>query len=179
MTIINWAGGCNYILITVHQPSSAIWNVTDSLEKGYRVRNSEKKTTALNDVFVFNSLEKCFQELKIVLESIPEPDWAENRYAAISVGNVEKWKDINEDDNRYDDDIMIADKIIEQRLIGPDAKLTQELKDYVVERTNAGLASKGHITLWMTQEDYDNQENNQRRDIRIYEWIIIPVWGEM
>ena len=59
MTIINWAGGCNYILITINQPRSAIWNVTDSLEKGYRVRDSEKKTTALEDVFVFNSLEKC------------------------------------------------------------------------------------------------------------------------
>tara|TARA_B100000287_G_scaffold194725_1_gene183944 strand:+ start:3938 stop:4474 length:537 start_codon:yes stop_codon:yes gene_type:complete len=177
MTIINWAGGCNYILITVNQPMSAIWNVTDSLEKGYRVRDSEKKTTALEDVFVFNSLEKCFQELEIVLESIGNPDWAENRYPAISVGNVEKWKDLDDDD-RYDKDILIADKIIEQKLVGPYTTVTQELKDYVVERTNAGLASKGHVTLWMSKEDYDKQENKQRRDIRVYEWIIIPVWGE-
>lgn len=96
MTIINWAGGCNYILITIYQSRSAIWNVTDSLERGYRVRDSEKKTTALEDVFVFNSLEKCFQELEIVLESISEnPYYDENRYPAISVGNVEKWKDLD------------------------------------------------------------------------------------
>ena len=83
-----------------------------------------------------------------------------------------------DDDDRYDKDILIADKIIEQKLVGPDTTVTQELKDYVVERTNAGLASKGHITLWMSEEDYDKQENKQRRDIRVYEWIIIPVWGE-
>ena len=47
------------------------------------------------------------------------------------------------------------------------------LKDYVTERAEAGLATQGHITLWAPQKDLDSR----RQDIRLYEWLIIPVEG--
>jgi hypothetical protein len=66
--------------------------------------------------------------------------------------------------------------VLDGKITYPEKEVTAHLKDYVMKRSEAGVASKGHITLWkpLNMEFKDDR----RQDIRLYEWLIIPVGGE-
>ena len=89
----------------------------------------------------------------------------EGRAVCISAGPLDKWKDFEN---------WVPDSIngLKERIIGPFPKIGHLLKDYIVEREKVGLATHGHITLFA-----EKPQDDKRSDIRLYEWILIPVRG--
>lgn len=185
MSVINYLNTDRYILIIINQNRSAIWGTQDSLVKGYRpwpkinpagnkVAGFEyTKDTALNDVYTFNTLEKAMELLQSYVTElndkfghgwITEGDY-KGRCISISAGPLDKWKDF---------ETWVPDSIngVKEKIIGPFPKVSYLLKDYIVKRENVGLATNGHITIFA-----DKPIDDKRSDIRLYEWILIPVRG--
>ena len=205
MSVINYVSGNRYVLLIVNQIDAAIWGATDALLSGYRVRGPVSgKTSALEDVFVFPSIDKCLKmvqeyvdlQAEVRADQVAEGGDFANRYVAVSAGPINDLKDAqktlhpldsdNKDelymwfDRNYMEDELneLEDKCdghsVTKKITYPVKQVTPQIKEYVMERSEAGLATQGHITLWSPDKDLDSR----RQDIRLYEWLIIPVRGE-
>tara|TARA_R110002012_G_scaffold310605_1_gene518984 strand:+ start:154 stop:774 length:621 start_codon:yes stop_codon:yes gene_type:complete len=204
MSVINYVSGDRYVLLIVNQNAAQIWGTQDALVKGYRISGEkEKKTSALEDVFVFPSVDKC---LKMIQEyvglqaemresQVRQGGDYEGRYVAVSAGPLNDIKESEsvllpldsdndeelymwfERDSKVDSGDQMQDNcdgnLITRKITYPVKQVTPQIKDYVTERAEAGLGTQGHITLWSPQKDLDSR----RQDIRLYEWLIIPVEG--
>ena len=207
MSVINYVSGDRYVLLIVNQNAAQVWGTQDALVKGYRISGEkEKKTSALEDVFVFPSIDKCLsmiQEYVDLQADMREPQVKqggeyEGRYVAVSAGPLNDLKesittpikhltskpiqpeDMNEKymwfEETPDGDALKDNcdgNLITKKITYPVKQVTPQLKEYVTERSEAGLATQGHITLWLANKDLDTR----RQDIRLYEWLIIPVEG--
>jgi len=185
MSVINYLSSSNYVLIILNQPLSKVWGTQDSLLKGYRKVPLENpsgnkisgfnhfKDSALKDVYTFNTVEEGLKIMETYLQRLKDHygygfiktgDY-EGRAVSISAGPLDKWKDFEN---------WVPDSIngLKERIIGPFPKIGQLLKDYIVEREKIGLATHGHITLFA-----EKPKDDKRSDIRLYEWILIPVRG--
>ena len=205
MSVINYVSGDRYVLLIVNQNAAQIWGTQDALVKGYRISGEkEKKTSALEDVFVFPSIDKCLKMIQEYVDlqadmresQVRQGGDYEGRYVAVSAGPLNDIKesesallpfDSDNDEELYmwferDTDNILNDpkqdncdgNLITRKITYPVKQVTPQIKDYVTERAEAGLATQGHITLWAPQKDLDSR----RQDIRLYEWLIIPVGGE-
>tara|TARA_B100001564_G_C20651919_1_gene677293 strand:+ start:271 stop:891 length:621 start_codon:yes stop_codon:yes gene_type:complete len=204
MSVINYVSGDRYVLLIVNQNAAQIWGTQDALVKGYRISGEkEKKTSALEDVFVFPSVDKCLSmiqeyvdlQAEVRADQVKEGGDYAGRYVAVSAGPLNDIKesesallpfDSDNDEELYmwferDTDNILNDpkqdncdgNLITRKITYPVKQVTPQIKDYVTERAEAGLATQGHITLWAPQKDLDSR----RQDIRLYEWLIIPVEG--
>ena len=204
MSVINYVSGDRYVLLIVNQNAAQIWGTQDALVKGYRISGEkEKKTSALEDVFVFPSIDKCLSliqeyvdlQAEVRADQVKEGGDYAGRYVAVSAGPLNDIKesesallpfDSDNDEELYmwferDTDNILNDpkqdncdgNLITRKITYPVKQVTPQIKDYVTERAEAGLATQGHITLWAPQKDLDSR----RQDIRLYEWLIIPVEG--
>jgi hypothetical protein len=194
MGVINYVSGDRYVLLIVNQNASAIWGTQDSLEKGYRITGEkEKKTSALEDVFVFPSIDKCLNmiqeyvdlQAEMRADQVAEGGDYQGRYVAVSAGPI---NDLSEAELKTGSHLgrhlyfalknkqYVDSHVLDGKITYPEKEVTAHLKDYVMKRSEAGVASKGHITLWkpLNMEFKDDR----RQDIRLYEWLIIPVGGE-
>ncbi len=194
MGVINYVSGDRYVLLIVNQNASAIWGTQDSLEKGYRITGEkEKKTSALEDVFVFPSIDKCLNmiqeyvdlQAEMRADQVAEGGDYQGRYVAVSAGPI---NDLSEAELKTGSHLgqhlyfalknkqYVDSHVLDGKITYPEKEVTAHLKDYVMKRSEAGVASKGHITLWASE----NMEfkDDRRQDIRLYEWLIIPVEGE-
>ena len=194
MGVINYVSGDRYVLLIVNQNASAIWGTQDSLEKGYRITGEkEKKTSALEDVFVFPSIDKCLNmiqeyvdlQAEMRADQVAEGGDYQGRYVAVSAGPI---NDLSEAELKTGSHLgqhlyfalknkqYVDSYVLDGKITYPEKEVTAHLKDYVMKRSEAGVASKGHITLWASE----NMEfkDDRRQDIRLYEWLIIPVGGE-
>jgi len=194
MGVINYVSGDRYVLLIVNQNASAIWGTQDSLEKGYRITGEkEKKTSALEDVFVFPSIDKCLNmiqqyvdlQAEMRADQVAEGGDYQGRYVAVSAGPI---NDLSEAELKTGSHLgqhlyfalknkqYVDSHVLDGKITYPEKEVTAHLKDYVMKRSEAGVASKGHITLWASE----NMEfkDDRRQDIRLYEWLIIPVGGE-
>ena len=205
MSVTNYVSGDRYVLLIVNQNASAIWGTHDSLVNGYRVSGepSTTKTSALEDVFVFPSVDKCLKmiqeyvdlQTEVRADQVKEGGDYAGRYVAVSAGPLndikesesvllpldsdneeelymwfERDKKIDSGDPKQDN---CGGNLITRKITYPVKQVTPQMKDYIRERSEAGLATQGHITLWAPQKDLDSR----RQDIRLYEWLIIPVEG--
>lgn len=192
MGVINYVTGDRYVLLIVNQNASAIWGTQDALESGYRISGEkEKKTSALEDVFVFPSIDKCLKMIQEYVELQADRmtnqvaaggDYA-GRQVAVSAGPLNLLPEAELKTGSHlgphlyyglKDKQYVDSYVLDGKITYPDIKVTPHLKDYVMKRSEAGVASKGHITLWASEKDLDDR----RQDIRLYEWLIIPVGGE-
>jgi len=204
MSVINYVSGDRYVLLIVNQNAAQVWGTQDALVKGYRISGEkEKKTSALEDVFVFPSVDKCLSmiqeyvdlQAEVRADQVKEGGDYAGRYVAVSAGPLNDIKesesallpfDSDNDEELYmwferDTDNILNDpkqdncdgNLITRKITYPVKQVTPQIKDYVTERAEAGLATQGHITLWAPQKDLDSR----RQDIRLYEWLIIPVEG--
>ena len=204
MSVINYVSGDRYVLLIVNQNAAQIWGTQDALVKGYRISGEkEKKTSALEDVFVFPSIDKCLSliqeyvdlQAEVRADQVKEGGDYAGRYVAVSAGPLNDIKesesallpfDSDNEEELYmwferDTDNILNDpkqdncdgNLITRKITYPVKQVTPQIKDYVTERAEAGLATQGHITLWAPQKDLDSR----RQDIRLYEWLIIPVEG--
>jgi len=204
MSVINYVSGDRYVLLIVNQNAAQVWGTQDALVKGYRISGEkEKKTSALEDVFVFPSIDKCLSliqeyvdlQAEVRADQVKEGGDYAGRYVAVSAGPLNDIKesesallpfDSDNDEELYmwferDTDNILNDpkqdncdgNLITRKITYPVKQVTPQIKDYVTERAEAGLATQGHITLWAPQKDLDSR----RQDIRLYEWLIIPVEG--
>ena len=204
MSVINYVSGDRYVLLIVNQNAAQIWGTQDALVKGYRISGEkEKKTSALEDVFVFPSVDKCLSmiqeyvdlQAEVRADQVKEGGDYAGRYVAVSAGPLNDIKesesallpfDSDNEEELYmwferDTDNILNDpkqdncdgNLITRKITYPVKQVTPQIKDYVTERAEAGLATQGHITLWAPQKDLDSR----RQDIRLYEWLIIPVEG--
>jgi len=167
MSVINYLSSSNYILIILNQRRSAVWGTQDSLIKGYRKVPLENPSG--NKLVVeagLKIMETYLQRLKghFGYGFIKTGDY-EGRSVSISAGPLDKWKDFEN---------WVPDSIngLKERIVGPFPKIGYLLKDYIVEREKIGLATHGHITLFA-----EKPKDDKRADIRLYEWILIPVRG--
>ena len=207
MSVINYVSGDRYVLLIVNQNAAQVWGTQDALVKGYRISGEKKKkTSALEDVFVFPSIDKCLSMIQEYVDlqtdmresQVRQGGDYEGRYVAVSAGPL---NDIKESttyldglydqwahdypDRQNDMHFIFGDEdgdgvqdncdgnLITRKITYPVKQVTPQIKDYVTERAEAGLATQGHITLWAPQKDLDSR----RQDIRLYEWLIIPVEG--
>ena len=198
MSVINYVSGDRYVLLIVNQNAAQVWGTQDALVKGYRISGEkEKKTSALEDVFVFPSIDKCLSMIQEYVDlqadmrksQVKQGGEYEGRYVAVSAGPLNDFKEsestflqLDSDNNEshwyFKTDGPPAQdncdgKLITRKITYPVKQVTPQIKDYVTERAEAGLATQGHITLWAQQKDLDSR----RQDIRLYEWLIIPVEG--
>lgn len=204
MSVINYVSGDRYVLLIVNQNAAQVWGTQDALVKGYRISGEkEKKTSALEDVFVFPSVDKCLSmiqeyvdlQAEVRADQVKEGGDYAGRYVAVSAGPLNDIKesesallpfDSDNEEELYmwferDTDNILNDpkqdncdgNLITRKITYPVKQVTPQIKDYVTERAEAGLATQGHITLWAPQKDLDSR----RQDIRLYEWLIIPVEG--
>ena len=204
MSVINYVSGDRYVLLIVNQNAAQIWGTQDALVKGYRISGEkEKKTSALEDVFVFPSVDKCLSmiqeyvdlQAEVRADQVKEGGDYAGRYVAVSAGPLNDIKesesallpfDSDNEEELYmwferDTNNILNDpkqdncdgNLITRKITYPVKQVTPQIKDYVTERAEAGLATQGHITLWAPQKDLDSR----RQDIRLYEWLIIPVEG--
>ena len=204
MSVINYVSGDRYVLLMVNQNAAQVWGTQDALVKGYRISGEkEKKTSALEDVFVFPSIDKCLKmiqeyvdlQAEMRAEQVRQGGDYEGRYVAVSAGPLNDIKESEETllpldsdndkelymwferDSKVDSGDVLHDicdgRRIVRKVTYPVKQVTPQIKDYVAERAEAGLATQGHITLWAPQKDLDSR----RQDIRLYEWLIIPVEG--
>mgnify|MGYP003627982600 CR=1 FL=1 len=204
MSVINYVSGDRYVLLIVNQNACAIWGTQDALVQGYRISGEkEKKTSALEDVFVFPSIDKCLKmiqeyvalQAEVRAEQVKEGGDYAGRYVAVSAGPINDIKESEsvllpldsdndeelymwfERDSKVDSGDTMQDNcdgnLITRKITYPVKQVTPQIKDYVMERSEAGLSTQGHITLWSPDKDLDSR----RQDIRLYEWLIIPVEG--
>ena len=204
MSVINYVSGDRYVLLIVNQNAAQIWGTQDALVKGYRISGEkEKKTSALEDVFVFPSVDKCLSmiqeyvdlQAEVRADQVKEGGDYAGRYVAVSAGPLNDIKESEsvllpldsdndeelymwfERDSKVDSGDQMQDNcdgnLITRKITYPVKQVTPQIKDYVTERAEAGLGTQGHITLWSPQKDLDSR----RQDIRLYEWLIIPVEG--
>jgi len=204
MSVINYVSGDRYVLLIVNQNAAQIWGTQDALVKGYRISGEkEKKTSALEDVFVFPSIDKCLKMIQEYVDlqadmresQVRQGGDYEGRYVAVSAGPLNDIKESEsvllpldsdndeelymwfERDPKVDSGDQMQDNcdgnLITRKITYPVKQITPQIKDYVTERAEAGLATQGHIILWASQKDLDSR----RQDIRLYEWLIIPVEG--
>tara|TARA_B100001559_G_C16352582_1_gene553395 strand:+ start:145 stop:765 length:621 start_codon:yes stop_codon:yes gene_type:complete len=204
MSVINYVSGDRYVLLIVNQNAAQVWGTQDALVKGYRISGEkEKKTSALEDVFVFPSVDKCLSmiqeyvdlQAEVRADQVKEGGDYAGRYVAVSAGPLNDIKesesallpfDSDNEEELYmwferDTNNILNDpkqdncdgNLITRKITYPVKQVTPQIKDYVTERAEAGLATQGHITLWAPQKDLDSR----RQDIRLYEWLIIPVEG--
>ena len=204
MSVINYVSGDRYVLLIVNQNAAQVWGTQDALVKGYRISGEkEKKTSALEDVFVFPSIDKCLSliqeyvdlQAEVRADQVKEGGDYAGRYVAVSAGPLNDIKesesallpfDSDNEEELYmwferDTNNILNDpkqdncdgNLITRKITYPVKQVTPQIKDYVTERAEAGLATQGHITLWAPQKDLDSR----RQDIRLYEWLIIPVEG--
>jgi len=191
MSVINYLQQCNYVLIILNQSRSAVWGTQDSLLTGYRKDPHENpsgnkiygfnhfKDSALKDVYTFNTIEAGLKIMDSYLEGLKahygygfiKTGGYEGRSVCISAGPLDKWKDFEDSSTMFLPDSING---VKERIIGPDPTIGYLLKDYIVEREKVGLATHGHITLFAEKPNDD-----KRADIRLYEWILIPVRGEI
>jgi|TARA_A100000164_G_scaffold360628_1_gene374519 hypothetical protein len=208
MSVINYVSGDRYVLLIVNQNAAQIWGTQDALVKGYRISGEkEKKTSALEDVFVFPSIDKCLKMIQEYVDlqadmresQVRQGGDYEGRYVAVSAGPLNDIKEAASepfagDPRKIDGNVNeymwfetdwkdgVVEKVqdncdgnlITRKITYPVKQVTPQIKDYVTERAEAGLATQGHIILWASQKDLDSR----RQDIRLYEWLIIPVGGE-
>lgn len=194
MGVINYVSGDRYVLLIVNQNASMIWGTQDSLESGYRISGEkEKKTSALDDVFVFSSIDKCLKMIQeyVDLQAEMRADQVaaggdyQGRYVAVSAGPINKLPDAELKTGSHlgphlyfglKDKQYVDSYVLDGKITYPEKEVTTHLKDYVMKRSEAGVASKGHITLWAPEKM--EFKDDRRQDIRLYEWLIIPVGGE-
>ena len=194
MGVINYVTGDRYVLLIVNQNASMIWGTQDSLESGYRISGEkEKKTSALDDVFVFSSIDKCLKMIQeyVDLQAEMRADQVaaggdyQGRYVAVSAGPINKLPDAELKTGSHlgphlyfglKDKQYVDSYVLDGKITYPEKEVTTHLKDYVMKRSEAGVASKGHITLWAPEKM--EFKDDRRQDIRLYEWLIIPVGGE-
>ena len=204
MSVINYLSGNRYVLLIVNQNASSIWGTQDSLIHGYRSSEGGGKTTsALEDVFVFPSIDKCLKmiqeyvalQTEVRADQVKEGGDYAGRYVAVSAGPINDIKesesvllplDSDNEEELYmwfeqDKELDYGNEkqdncdgnLITRKITYPVKQVTPQIKDYVSERSKAGLSTQGHITLWSPNKDLDSR----RQDIRLYEWLIIPVEG--
>jgi len=194
MSVINYVTGDRYVLLIVNQNASMIWGTQDSLESGYRISGEkEKKTSALDDVFVFSSIDKCLKmiqeyvdlQAEMRADQVAEGGDYQGRYVAVSAGPINKLSDAELKTGSHlgphlyfglKDKQYVDSYVLDGKITYPEKEVTTHLKDYVMKRSEAGVASKGHITLWAPEKM--EFKDDRRQDIRLYEWLIIPVGGE-
>ncbi len=193
MSVINYVSGDRYVLLIVNQNAAQVWGTQDALVKGYRISGEkEKKTSALEDVFVFPSIDKCLSMIQEYVglqaemreSQVRQGGDYEGRYVAVSAGPLNDIKesesvllplDSDNDEELYmwfekDSKVDSGDprqdncdgNLITRKITYPVKQVTPQIKDYVTERAEAGLATQGHITLWAPQKDLDSR----RQDIR-------------
>ena len=194
MGVINYVTGDRYVLLIVNQNASAIWGTQDALETGYRISGEkEKKTSALEDVFVFPSIDKCLKmiqeyvdlQAEVRANQVADGGDYQGRYVAVSAGPLNELSKADLKTGSHlgphlyyglKDKQYVDSYVLNNKITYPEKEVTVHLKDYVMKRSEAGVASKGHITLWAPEKM--EFKDDRRQDIRLYEWLIIPVRGE-